>query len=69
MMDWKYFKLALRIFFGVCLLMASVAILIYNLFFMKTGYDIALGLIDLILFLWGLLLVVFAIAKLPREEQ
>lgn len=67
-MEWKYFRLAIRIFFGVCLLMASAAILIYNVFFLEAGYDVTLGLLDLFLFLLGLLLVVFAVARMPKEE-
>ena len=67
-MDWKYFRQVLKIFFGVCLILASGAILLYNLFYIKTGYDTALGLVDLVLFLWGLLLVVFTAAKLPADR-
>lgn len=67
-MDWKYFKQILKIFFGVCLILASGAILLYNVFFLKTGYDMALGLLDLVLFLSGLLLVVFTAAKLPSDR-
>ncbi len=67
-MDWNYFKQLLRIFFGVCLLLVSGAIFIYNVFFLDTGYDIALGLLNLILFLSGLLLVIFAAAKLPSDR-
>ncbi|MBO2527578.1 MAG: hypothetical protein CW335_05300 [Clostridiales bacterium] len=67
-MDWKYFKQILKIFFGVCLILASAAILLYNAFFLKTGYDMALGLLDLCIFLSGLLLVIFTAAKLPSDR-
>lgn len=67
-MDWKYFRQVLKIFFGVCLILASGAILLYNLLYIKTGFDVALGLLDLVLFLWGLLLVVFTAAKLPSDR-
>lgn len=67
-MDWKYFKQILKIFFGVCLILASGAILLYNVFFVKTGYDMALGLLDLGIFLCGLLLVIFTGARLPANR-
>ena len=67
-MDGKYFKQILKIFFGVCLLLASGAILLYNAFFIKTGYDMALGLLDLVVLLSGLLLVIFTAAKLPSNR-
>ncbi len=68
MMDWKYFRQILKIFFGVCMILASGAIFIYNAFFLETGYDISLGLLNLILFLPGLLLVIFTAAKLPSDR-
>lgn len=68
-MDWKYFRQILKIFFGVCLILASGAILLYNVFYIKTGYDMALGLLDLALFLCGLLLVIFTAAKLPSDRE
>lgn len=68
-MDWKYYKQILKIFFGVCLILASGVILLYNLFFLKTGYDMALGLLDLVVFLSGLLLAVFTAAKLPSSDR
>ncbi|MBQ6430255.1 MAG: hypothetical protein IJJ99_00025 [Oscillospiraceae bacterium] len=67
-MDWKYFRQILKIFFGVCLILISVALFLYNAFFLESGYDIALGLLDLILFLSGLLLVIFAAARLPSDR-
>ncbi len=67
-MDRHYFWMILKIFFGVCLLLASGAILLYNAFFLQSGYDSALGLLDLLIFLWGLLLVVFTAAKLPADR-
>ena len=67
-MDWKYFKQLLKIFFGVCLILASIALFIYNAFYLETGYDVALGFINLLLFLPGLLLVVFSAAKLPADR-
>lgn len=67
-MDGKYFKQILKIFFGVCLILISGAILVYNMFFLNTGYDMALGLLDLVVFLSGLLLVIFTAAKLPSDR-
>lgn len=67
-MDWKYFKQILKIFFGICLILASAAIMLYNAFYLETGYDIALGLLDLCIFLSGLLLVIFTAAKLPSNR-
>ena len=62
-------KYIFRIFFGVCLMMLSVGLLIYNVFLLTTGFDIALGLLDLILLVGGLLLTVFSAASLPSEQH
>ena len=57
-----------KIFFSVCLILISGGILLVNLFVLDTGFDAALGVLDLFLFLIGLMLVVFAAAELPKEE-
>ena len=57
-----------KIFFGVCLILISGGILLVNLFVLDTGFDVALGVLDLFLFLIGLMLVVFAAGELPKEE-
>ena len=57
-----------KIFFGVCLILISGGILLVNLFVLDTGFDVALGVLDLFLFLSGLMLVVVAAAELPKEE-
>lgn len=57
-----------KIFFGVCLILISGGILLVNLFVLDTGFDAALGVLDLFLFLIGLMLVVFSAAELPKEE-
>ncbi len=62
-------KYIFRIFFGVCLMLLSVGLLIYNVFLLTTGFDIALGLLDLILLVGGLLLTVFSAASLPSEQH
>lgn len=62
-------KYIFRIFFGVCLMLLSVGLLIYNMFLLTTGFDIALGLLDLILLVGGLLLTVFSAASLPSEQH
>lgn len=49
-----------RLFFGVFfLLLSAVLALLVNLFRMPGGYDWALGLLDLLTFLGGLLLLCF----------
>lgn len=67
-MGWKYFWLILKIFFGVCLILTSIGILLFNAVFLETGFDAALGLLDLFVFLCGLFLLVFAAAKLPSDR-
>ena len=62
-------KYIFRIFFGVCLMLLSVGLLIYNVFLLTTGFDIALGLLDLILMVGGLLLTIFSAASLPSEQH
>ena len=57
-----------KIFFFFCLILISGGILLVNLFVLDTGFDAALGVLDLFLFLIGLMLVVFAAAELPKEE-
>ncbi len=68
-MDWKYFKQIMRVFFGVCLILVSGAVLIYNVFLNKTGYDVGLGMLDMLVFLGGLLLTLFSAAALPGDRQ
>lgn len=68
-MDWKYFKQVLRIFFGVCLMLVGVVIMFYNLFMLATGFDAGLALLDLLIFLGGLLLMVYGISALPGDRQ
>lgn len=62
-------KYILRIFFGVCLMLLSVGVLIYNVFLLTTGFDVALALLTLLLFAGGLLLTVFSAAALPSETH
>lgn len=62
-------KYIFRIFFGVCLMLLSVGVLIYNVFLLTTGFDIALGLLDLVLLVGGVLLTVFSAASLPSEQH
>ena len=57
-----------KIFFGVCLILISGGILLVNLYVLDTSFDVGLGVLDLFLFLIGLMLVVFAAAELPKEE-
>lgn len=68
-MDWKYFKQILRIFFGVCLMLVGVGVLFYNLFLLTTGFDAGLALLDLLIFLGGLLLTVYGISALPGDQR
>lgn len=60
-------KQILKIFLGVCLLLLSGAMLLYNLFLIPTGYDFALSIINLFVFFCGLFLTLFNLAKLPRN--
>ena len=48
-----------RLFFGMFFLLLSAVVLLVNLFRMPGGYDWALGLLDLLTFLGGLLLLCF----------
>ena len=68
-MDWSYFWNILKIFFGVCLLLLSVAVLLYNLFLTPNGFEAGLGFVDLFIFLSGLFLTVFSAANLPPNNQ
>ena len=67
-MDRRYIKQVLKVFFGVCLLLLSAALLVFNLFLLSGGFDIALLLPNVLLFLAGLLLTVFGIAALPTSR-
>ena len=63
-----------RLFFGVFFLLLSAVVLLVNLFRMPGGYDWALGLLDLLTFLGGLLLpdgnlLWCATEKNSREEM
>ena len=62
-------KYNFRIFFGVCLILLSAGLLIYNVFLLTTGFDIALVPLNLLLFVGGVLLTVFSAATLPSEQH
>lgn len=62
-------KYIFRIFFGVCLILLSAGLLIYNVFLLTTGFDIALVPLNLLLFVGGVLLTVFSAATLPSEQH
>ena len=68
-MDRRYIKQVLKVFFGVCLLLLSAALLVFNLFLLSGGFDIALLLPNVLLFLAGLLLTVFGISSSPVEQK
>lgn len=68
-MDRRYIKQVLKVFFGVCLLLLSAALLVFNLFLLSGGFDIALLLPNVLLFLAGLLLTMFGISSLPVEQK
>lgn len=68
-MDRRYIKQVLKVFFGVCLLLLSAALLVFNLFLLSGGFDIALLLPNVLLFLAGLLLTMFGISSLPAEQK
>ena len=68
-MDRRYIKQVLKVFFGVCLLLLSAALLVFNLFLLSGGFDIALLLPNVLLFLAGLLLTVFGISSLPAAQK
>ena len=61
-------KQILKIFFGVCLILLSGILLLYNLFLIPTDFDPALGVLNLFFFLWGLFLTVFSTEKFRREN-
>lgn len=62
-------KYIFRIFFGVCLILLSAGLLIYNVFLLTTGFDIALVPLNLLLLVGGVLLTVFSAAALPSEQH
>lgn len=68
-MNWSYFGTVLKIFFGVCLLLLSIAIFLYNAFMTPKGFEFGLAFLNLFIFLAGLLLTVFNVAKLPSGNQ
>ena len=68
-MDRRYVKQILKVFFGVCLLLLSVALLLLNLFLLSDGFDTALLLPNVLLFFAGLLLTVFGISAMPLEQK
>ncbi len=67
-MERSYIKQILKIFFGICLLLVSAGLFLYNLFLAPGGFDIALLLLNVLLLLGGLLLTVFGISALPTEQ-
>ncbi len=63
------FRQFLKIFLGVCLMIASVCLLFYNLWLSGVPYDFPLGLLNLLLCILGLLLIVYAANRLPKERK
>ena len=59
----------LKIFLGVCIVIASICLLFYNLLLSGADYDVPLGMINLILCVLGLVLIIFAANRLPRERK
>ena len=68
-MNSSYFWNILKVFFGVCLLLLSIAVFLYNMFLTPKGFEAGLGFVDLFIFLSGLFLTVFSAAKLPSNNQ
>ena len=66
-MDGKQIRQVLKVFFGVCLLLLSVLLLLLNAFFLSGGFDVSL-LLNVLTLLAGLLMTVFGIAALPTTR-
>ena len=67
-MDEKQIRQVLKVFFGVCLLLLSVLLLLLNAFFLSGGFDVSLLLLNVLTLLAGLLMTVFGIAALPTTR-
>ena len=67
-MDGKQIRQVLKVFFGVCLLLLSVLLLLLNAFFLSGGFDVSLLLLNVLALLAGLLMTVFGIAALPTSR-
>lgn len=67
-MDGKQIRQVLKVFFGVCLLLLSVLLLLLNAFFLSGGFDVSLLLLNVLTLLAGLLMTVFGIAALPTTR-
>ena len=67
-MDWKQIRQVLKVFFGVCLLLLSVLLLLLNAFFLSGGFDVSLLLLNVLALFAGLLMTVFGIASLPTSR-
>lgn len=68
-MGWCYIKQVIKIFLGICLLLLGTGVLLFNLFLASDGFDTALLLLNVLILLAGLLLTVFGITALPKEED
>ena len=64
----KQIRQVLKVFFGVCLLLLSVLLLLLNAFFLSGGFDVSLLLLNVLTLLAGLLMTVFGIAALPTTR-
>ena len=67
-MDGKQIRQVLKVFFGVCLLLLSVLLLLLKAFFLSGGFDVSLLLLNVLTLLAGLLMTVFGIAALPTTR-
>lgn len=68
-MDWPYFRQVMKIFFGICLLIFSFAVFLMNAFSSSGSFDVSLILLNLFLFLGGLLCIVFGVSRLPNDRK
>ena len=67
-MDGKQIRQVLKVFFGVCLLLLSILLLLLNAFFLSGGFDVSLLLLNVLALFAGLLMTVFGIAALPTTR-
>ena len=56
-----------QLVFGILFIIASLAMFVSNLLIASAGWDVAYGMLGVLVFLLGLFMTVFGAAGLPRN--
>lgn len=64
-MDWNYMKKLMQPIMGVLLVLAGLALTVYNF---ALGFEVSFAFLTLLLLLLGVITLCYGIHKLPKTE-